>query len=37
MPPKSNAIIWTIIKDEDHFLKYFNEDNKKLTVLDIHP
>jgi hypothetical protein len=35
MPPKKEY--WEIIKDEEVFLKYFAEDNKRLTVLDIHP
>jgi len=35
MPPKIDY--QTVIKDEDVFMKYFNEDNKRLVVLDIHP
>ena len=35
MPPKIDY--QTAIKDEDIFMKYFNEDNKRLVVLDIHP
>ena len=34
MPPKIDY--QTAIKDEDIFMKYFNEDNKILVVLDIH-
>ena len=29
MPPKKDY--WEIVKDEDIFLKYFNEDNKRLV------
>lgn len=35
MPPRKEY--WTVIKDEEKFMEYFNEDNKRLTVLDIHP
>ena len=42
MPPKKEY--WETIKDEEQFLKYFNEENKRLVgiliifkVLDIHP
>ena len=35
MPPKKE--FWDIIKEEEVFLKCFSEDNKRLTVLDIHP
>ena len=29
MPPK--VLFWDIIKEEDDFLKYFNELNKRLV------
>jgi hypothetical protein len=29
MPPKKEY--WTTITDEDHFMKFFNVDNKKLV------
>ena len=29
MPPKIDY--WTTIKEEEVFLKYFNEDNKRLV------
>lgn len=36
MPPK-RAEPFQIIRDEEHFLQYFNENNKKLLVIDVHP
>lgn len=36
MPPK-RVDPFTTIKDEEHFLAYFNENNKKLLVVDVHP
>ena len=35
MPPRKEY--WETIKDEELFLKYFCEENKRLVVLDIHP
>ena len=35
MPPRKEY--WTFINDEETFFKYYNDDNKKLSVLDIHP
>jgi hypothetical protein len=35
MPPKKDN--WEVIRDEETFFKFFNEDNKRLAVLDIHP
>ena len=35
MPPRKEY--WTTINDEETFFKFFTEDNKRLSVLDIHP
>ncbi len=29
MPPKRD--IWTTVKDEEHFMQFYNADNKKLV------
>lgn len=36
MPPKKVELT-TTIKDEEHFLHFFSENNKKLVVIDVHP
>jgi thioredoxin 1 len=36
MPPKK-IDPFIIIRDEEHFLQFFNENNKKLLVIDVHP
>lgn len=36
MPPKKVELTVTI-RDEEHFLNFFNENNKKLVIIDIHP
>jgi len=33
MPPKKDY--WDIIKDEDVFLRYFNEENKRLVGITL--
>eukprot|EP01016_Furgasonia_blochmanni_P052069 TRINITY_DN8263_c0_g5_i1.p1 TRINITY_DN8263_c0_g5~~TRINITY_DN8263_c0_g5_i1.p1 ORF type:complete len:126 (+),score=32.34 TRINITY_DN8263_c0_g5_i1:138-515(+) len=35
MPPKKDVI--AVIRDEEHFLQFYAETNKKLSVVDIHP
>lgn len=36
MPPKKIELTVTI-RDEEHFLQYYNEHNKKLVIIDVHP
>lgn len=36
MPPKK-VDLTTTIRDEEHFLTYFTEENKKLLIIDLHP
>ena len=36
MPPKKVELTITI-KDEEHFLSFFSETNKKLVIIDVHP
>lgn len=36
MPPKKIEI-YTTIRDEEHFLQFYNENNKKLLIIDVHP
>lgn len=36
MPPKKVELTITI-KDEEHFLQYFSETNRKLVIIDVHP
>ena len=35
MPPRKEY--WDYVKEEETFFKYYNEENKRLVVLDIHP
>lgn len=27
----------TVIRDSDHFLSYYNTQNPKLLIIDVHP
>ena len=34
---KKKIELTTTIRDEEHFMNFFSEENKKLLIIDVHP